>query len=43
MEREILKFIWKGKNPEKQKQFLTIKEQLGDSPSLNSNFTTEQS
>jgi hypothetical protein len=31
MERAILKFIWKGKKPEERKQFLTIKEQLGES------------
>jgi hypothetical protein len=42
MEREILKFIWKSKTPEYQKQFLTIKKQLGESPSLISSSTTEQ-
>jgi hypothetical protein len=40
--RAILKFIWKVKNPEEWKQFLTIREPLGESPSLTSNFTTEQ-
>jgi hypothetical protein len=46
MERAILKFIWKGKNPRIAKKkffFLTIREQqLGESPSLTSSFTTEQ-
>ena len=43
MERAILKFIWKGKKTKIVKQFLTIKEQLMESPSLTSSFTTEQS
>jgi hypothetical protein len=30
MERAILKFIWKGKKTKIVKQFLTIKEQLGE-------------
>jgi hypothetical protein len=41
-ERAILKFIWKGKRPRIVKHFLTIKEWLGESPSLTSSFTTEQ-
>jgi hypothetical protein len=42
IERTILKFSWKGKKSRIVKQFLKIKEQLGDSPSLTSSFTTEQ-
>jgi hypothetical protein len=42
MERAILKFIWKNKNPVHQKQFLTIKELVGESPSPISSYTTEQ-
>jgi hypothetical protein len=48
--KAILNFLWKTKkqtnkpkqNKPKQKQFLTIKELLGESSSLNSNCTTEQ-
>jgi hypothetical protein len=32
----------KNKYPKEQKQFLTIKEQLEESPSLTSSCTTEQ-
>jgi hypothetical protein len=41
-ERTILKFIWNNKNPGKRKLFSTIKELLGQSPSLTSSCTTEQ-
>ena len=45
MERVILKFIWKDKKKKKteeQKQFLTIKEQLGEitSPDLKFYYRT---
>jgi hypothetical protein len=45
MERAILKFIWKDKNKKKNSEnkiILNNKEQLGESPSLTSTFTTEQ-
>jgi len=42
MGKAILNFIWKGKNRELQKQFLTTKESLGESLSLTSSSTTEQ-
>jgi hypothetical protein len=42
MERAIIKFIWKGKKHRRVKQFLTIKERLGESPFLTSSFTAEQ-
>jgi hypothetical protein len=32
----------KGKNPKQRKQFLTIKEELGESSSLTSSLTTEK-
>jgi hypothetical protein len=44
MERTILKFIWnnkKKKKPGQQKQFLTIKEILGEPLFLTSCCTTE--
>jgi hypothetical protein len=34
IERTTLKFIWKNKKPRTVKKFLTIKELLGESPSL---------
>jgi hypothetical protein len=43
LERAILKFIWNYKNPGQGKLFSTIKEFLGESPSLTSSCTTEQS
>ena len=42
IERAILKFIWKNKTPKIVEKFLTIKEQLGESPSLTSSFNTDQ-
>jgi hypothetical protein len=42
LERAISKLIWKGKNPEYRKPLSTIKELLGDSPSLISSCITEQ-
>jgi hypothetical protein len=41
-DRVILKFICENKKPKTVKQFLTIKEQLGESTSLTSSYTTEQ-
>jgi hypothetical protein len=43
IERAILNFIWNIKIPGKRKQYSTIKEHLGESPSLNSSCITEQS
>jgi hypothetical protein len=42
LERAILDLMWKNKNLEQLKQFCTIKELLGVSPSLISSYTTEQ-
>jgi hypothetical protein len=41
-DREIFKFIWMNKKPRIAKLLSTIKELLGESPSLTSNSTTEQ-
>jgi hypothetical protein len=42
IERAILKFIWNSKKLRISKTISTIKEILGESPSLTSSYTTEQ-
>jgi hypothetical protein len=42
IQRVILQFIWKDKKNSEKKQFLIIKECLGESPSLTSGFTVGQ-
>jgi hypothetical protein len=42
MKRTILTPIWKNKNPGWQKHFSTMKDLLGELPSLTSCWTTDQ-
>jgi hypothetical protein len=42
LERAICQFIWNNRKPRIVKTISTIKELLGESPSLTSNCTTEQ-
>jgi hypothetical protein len=43
LERAIFKFIWNNQKPRTVKLFSTIKERLGESPSLTSSCIAEQS
>jgi hypothetical protein len=42
LERTILKFTWNNKKPRIGKVFSTMKELLGESPSLTSRCATQQ-